>query len=53
MNAQVFILTHSSIDFHNFGFGFNNDSLLKALIYKDEHGNSNIRKVEPYESKNF
>ena len=53
MNAQVFILTHSSIDFHNFGFGFNNNSLLKALIYKDEHGNSNIRKVEPQESKNF
>ena len=53
MNAQVFILTHSSIDFHNFGFGFNNNSLLKALVYKDEHGNSNIRKVEPHESKNF
>lgn len=53
MNAQVFILTHSSIDFHNFGYDFNNNSLLKALIYKDEHGNSNIRKVESYESKNF
>ncbi|NQP61720.1 AAA family ATPase [Streptococcus suis] len=53
MNAQVFILTHSSIDFHNFGYDFDNNSLLKALIYKDEHGNSNIRKVESYESKNF
>jgi len=25
----------------------------EEVIYKDEHGNSNIRKVEPHESKNF
>lgn len=53
LKAQVFIFTHSSIDFHNFGYGLNQQILLKALIYKNENGNSNIRKVERNESQNF
>lgn len=52
-NKQVFIMTHSSIDFHNICYGFNAQRLKKWNIFKDEDGKSQIKLVSSTEQKNY
>lgn len=51
-DKQIFIFTHSSIDFHNFGYSVKQD-LLKAVISKDVNGYSEIKKENPNNIKNY
>lgn len=52
-NIQVFILTHSSIDFHNICYGFAPKRLSRWNIYKNMDGNSEIRLLDISETKNY
>lgn len=52
LEKQLFVFTHSSLDFHNFGY-----SLSKGIsfwkICKNPQGNSEIYKVAPEERRNY
>lgn len=52
-DKQLFIFTHSSIDFHNIGYSANKKCLLRAVISKDENGCSEIKKEDPNNIKNY
>lgn len=51
-NLQLFIFTHSSMDFHNLGF-FNRSSIRFWKISKNEHGNSEIKYIPESSIKNY
>jgi hypothetical protein len=51
-NIQVFVLTHSSFDFHSFGYNVGNDKK-RWRINKDLEGESKIALVSDEELKNF
>lgn len=53
-DVQVFIFTHSSMDFHNFGFSSKKSNDLKFWnIHKNELGNSEIHLKNDYDRKNY
>jgi len=51
--VQVFILTHSSIDFHNICYKFNKKRIKRWNIYKNMDGNSEIKLLSPTEQRNY
>ncbi|MTB48076.1 AAA family ATPase [Streptococcus uberis] len=53
LGAQMFIFTHSSMDFHNFGYGLDSKKILKCTIYKNELGNSEIEMINGNDIKNY
>ncbi|MGF2127696.1 AAA family ATPase [Enterococcus casseliflavus] len=52
LNKQLFIFTHSSLDFHNFGYAVKSN-ISFWRISKDLVGNSEIHKVIADERKNY
>ncbi|MBS7524832.1 hypothetical protein LGVB_01735 (plasmid) [Lactobacillus gasseri] len=53
LSSQLFIFTHSSLDFHNFGFNANKEKTEWFKISKNSHGNSSISIAGPDEKKNY
>ncbi len=53
LDSQLFIFTHSSLDFHNFGFNANKEKTEWFKISKDGQGNSSISIAGPDEKKNY
>lgn len=51
-NIQLFIFTHSSFDFHNFGYNAGNTKKLWRIL-KDIDGNSYIKLLTRQDMKNF
>ena len=51
--SQLFIFTHSSLDFHNFGFRVNTSNTKWFKISKDLYGHSSISSVSSNERKNY
>lgn len=53
LDSQLFVFTHSSLDFHNFGFSANRQKTQWFKIYKNIQGNSEIRISSVTERKNY
>lgn len=53
LHCQLFLLTHSSLDFHNIGYGFNSPLIAFYKIRKNEFGESQIKKVVGLERQNY
>ncbi len=51
LNKQLFIFTHSSLDFHNFGYG--DSSVTHFRISKNIQGNSQIKRLNKGDLKNY
>ena len=51
-DIQLFIFTHSSMDFHDFSYRFSN-FIGQFIISKDIKGNSLIKEIGAHEIKNF
>ncbi len=52
-NVQIFLLTHSSFDFHSFAYNYNSSKKTNWKINKDISGKSQIEKVKATELKNY
>lgn len=52
-NIQMFIFTHSSSDFHNFGYGCGTEKVVYFKIEKNDSGNSLIRKISARDKMNY
>ncbi|KRM22462.1 AAA family ATPase [Latilactobacillus graminis] len=53
LHCQLFLFTHSSLDFHNIGYGSDNQLTAFYKIRKNEFGESTIKKVDRFERQNY